>query len=251
MHGSVAAVTALQKADLLIALGTRFDDRVTGQLDTFAPQALVIHADIDPAEIGKNRVADVPIVGDVREVLRELVPAVRAEFDAGRRADLGGVVAAGRPLARHVPARLRGAAGRDARAAVRHRAARQDRRTGRDLRRRRRAAPDVGRTVHRVREAADLAQLRRSRHDGLLRAGRDGCEGRVPGHRRVVDRRRRLLPDDQPGTRHLCHRGHPDQGGRHQQRQPRHGAPVADAVLRPSATARPTSARTSTASPTS
>ena len=90
MHGSVAAVTALQKADLLIALGTRFDDRVTGRLDTFAPQASVIHADIDPAEIGKNRTADVPIVGDVREVLRELVPAVQAEFEAGRRADLAG-----------------------------------------------------------------------------------------------------------------------------------------------------------------
>jgi acetolactate synthase I/II/III large subunit len=88
MHGSVAAVTALQKADLLIALGTRFDDRVTGRLDTFAPHAAVIHADIDPAEIGKNRLADVPIVGDVREVLTELVPALQAE--AGDRADLTG-----------------------------------------------------------------------------------------------------------------------------------------------------------------
>ena len=90
MHGTVAAVTALQKADLLITLGARFDDRVTGRLDSFAPQARVIHADIDPAEIGKNRAADVPIVGDVREVLREMAPAVRAEFDAGRRADLTG-----------------------------------------------------------------------------------------------------------------------------------------------------------------
>ena len=90
MHGTVAAVTALQKADLLIALGTRFDDRVTGRLDSFAPHAAVVHADIDPAEIGKNRVADVPIVGDVGQVLRELVPAVRAEFDAGHRADLTG-----------------------------------------------------------------------------------------------------------------------------------------------------------------
>ena len=90
MHGSVAAVTALQKSDLLIALGTRFDDRVTGRLDTFAPGAAVIHADIDPAEIGKNRIADVPIVGDAREVLAELIPAVRAEFEAGHRADLTG-----------------------------------------------------------------------------------------------------------------------------------------------------------------
>jgi acetolactate synthase-1/2/3 large subunit len=90
MHGTVAAVTALQKADLLIAIGTRFDDRVTGRLDSFAPNAAVIHADIDPAEIGKNRVADVPIVGDAREVLAELAAALRAEYAAGHRSDLTG-----------------------------------------------------------------------------------------------------------------------------------------------------------------
>ncbi|HEY2578468.1 MAG TPA: acetolactate synthase large subunit [Streptosporangiaceae bacterium] len=88
MHGSVAAVGALQKSDLLIALGARFDDRVTGQLASFAPDAQVIHADIDPAEISKNRRADVPIVGDCREVIADLVAAVRAEFDQGRRPDL-------------------------------------------------------------------------------------------------------------------------------------------------------------------
>jgi acetolactate synthase-1/2/3 large subunit len=90
MHGTVAAVAALQKSDLLICLGARFDDRVTGKLSTFAPNAAVIHADIDPAEIGKNRTADVPIVGDCRETIAELVPAVQAEFDAGTRADLTG-----------------------------------------------------------------------------------------------------------------------------------------------------------------
>ncbi len=88
MHGSMVAVTALQKADLLIALGTRFDDRVTGKLDSFAPHASIIHADIDPAEIGKNRTPDVPIVGDVREVLLELIPAIKAEYDADTRADI-------------------------------------------------------------------------------------------------------------------------------------------------------------------
>ncbi|RMB58981.1 acetolactate synthase large subunit [Tessaracoccus antarcticus] len=72
MHGTVAAVGALQKADLLIAIGTRFDDRVTGKLDSFAPFAKVIHADIDPAEIGKNRAVDVPIVGDCKETMRLL-----------------------------------------------------------------------------------------------------------------------------------------------------------------------------------
>ncbi len=90
MHGCVAAVGALQKADLLIALGTRFDDRVTGKLDTFAPGALIVHADIDPAEISKNRRADVPIVGDCREVIADLVAAVRAEHEQGRRPDLTG-----------------------------------------------------------------------------------------------------------------------------------------------------------------
>ena len=72
MHGTIAAVGALQKADLLIAIGTRFDDRVTGKLDSFAPLAKVIHADIDPAEIGKNRNVDVPIVGDCKETMRLL-----------------------------------------------------------------------------------------------------------------------------------------------------------------------------------
>src|SRR3984957_644437 len=88
MHGSVAAVGALQKSDLLITLGARFDDRVTGQLASFAPDAQVIHADIDPAEISKNRRADVPIVGDCREVISDLITAIRAEHQAGRRAAL-------------------------------------------------------------------------------------------------------------------------------------------------------------------
>ncbi|HEX5924080.1 MAG TPA: acetolactate synthase large subunit, partial [Baekduia sp.] len=79
MHGKVSAVGALQKADLLVALGARFDDRVTGQLATFAPGAKIVHADIDPAEIGKNRRADVPIVGDCKEVLVDLLAAVEAE----------------------------------------------------------------------------------------------------------------------------------------------------------------------------
>ena len=78
MHGTVAAVTALQKADLLITLGARFDDRVTGKLSTFAPNAKILHADIDPAEIGKNRHADVAVVGDVRETITALIPALKA-----------------------------------------------------------------------------------------------------------------------------------------------------------------------------
>ncbi len=92
MHGTVAAVGALQKSDLIISLGARFDDRVTGNLDSFAPGAKVIHADIDPAEIGKNRVADVPIVGDAREVIADLVVALQAEQDKGTTGDYEGWV---------------------------------------------------------------------------------------------------------------------------------------------------------------
>ncbi|MGI5120493.1 acetolactate synthase large subunit [Marinactinospora thermotolerans] len=87
MHGTVAAVGALQRADLIVALGARFDDRVTGRLDSFAPDAKIVHADIDPAEISKNRHADVPIVGDCREVIADLVVAVRNDQAAGRQGD--------------------------------------------------------------------------------------------------------------------------------------------------------------------
>ena len=77
MHGTIAATGAVQRADLLVAIGARFDDRVTGKLDAFAPTARVIHIDIDPAEIGKNRQPDVPIVGDVATVLDDLIPEIQ------------------------------------------------------------------------------------------------------------------------------------------------------------------------------
>jgi len=93
MHGTVAAVAGLQKSDLIISLGARFDDRVTGQLESFAPGAKVIHADIDPAEIGKNRHADVPIVGDCREVINDLIAALTAEEEAGHTGDFEAWVA--------------------------------------------------------------------------------------------------------------------------------------------------------------
>ena len=234
MHGTVAAVTALQKADLLIALGARFDDRVTGQLDTFAPHAAVVHADIDPAEIGKNRVADVPIVGDVREVLRRARPgrAGRVRRRPPRRPHR--LVAAARPVARDLPARLRRARRRHAGPAVRDRAARR-----RSPARTRSTPPASGQ--HQM-WAAQFISLREAAAPGSTPAALGtmgyavpaamGAKVGVPGRDGVGDRRRRLLPDDQPGAGHLRHRGHPDQGRRDQQRQPRHGAAVADAVLR-------------------
>ncbi len=90
MHGTVAAVAALQHADLVVALGARFDDRVTGLLTSFAPHATVVHADIDPAEIGKNKAVDVPIVGDLKDILADLVPALEQEHAQHGKPDLEG-----------------------------------------------------------------------------------------------------------------------------------------------------------------
>ncbi|MEO6120921.1 MAG: acetolactate synthase large subunit [Acidimicrobiales bacterium] len=87
MHGNYTAVTSLQRADLLITLGARFDDRVTGSVPHFAPHAKIIHADIDPAELGKVRRPDVPIVGDCRLVIEELVEVIRAAGGAAGQPD--------------------------------------------------------------------------------------------------------------------------------------------------------------------
>ena len=90
MHGNATAVTAMQRSDLLIALGARFDDRITGKVDSFAPEAKVIHVDIDPAEQGKVRRPDVPIVGDCKHVIGEIVRAIRDLLGGGAtQADTG------------------------------------------------------------------------------------------------------------------------------------------------------------------
>ena len=81
MHGHYTAVTALQRSDLLISLGARFDDRVTGKISAFAPEAKVIHVDIDPAELGKVRIPDVGIAGDCRQVIEEMLLAMDARGD--------------------------------------------------------------------------------------------------------------------------------------------------------------------------
>ncbi|HWI30957.1 MAG TPA: biosynthetic-type acetolactate synthase large subunit, partial [Microbacterium sp.] len=90
MHGTVPAVLALQEADLLVSLGARFDDRVTGKAALFAPKAKVVHVDIDPAEISKIRTADVPIVGDLKDVLVDLEIAFRSQIE-GAKPESGGV----------------------------------------------------------------------------------------------------------------------------------------------------------------
>ncbi len=189
MHGTVAAVAALQKSDLLISLGARFDDRVTGQLASFAPLAKIIHADIDPAEISKNRAADVPIVGDCREVIADLISTLQKQASedglegdyAAWKAQMLGIKAK-YPVGYDKPEQ-------GARTADRHRAHQRDRRSRGDLHRRRRPAPDVGGALRRLRASAPVAQLRWRRHDGLRRSGRDGRPGRPPRHGRLGHRR--------------------------------------------------------------
>ncbi len=83
MHGNYTAITAMQRSDLLIAVGARFDDRVTGDTSTFAPEARIVHVDVDPAEIGKVRAVDVPIVGDAKAVLAQLLQTMRKALGDG------------------------------------------------------------------------------------------------------------------------------------------------------------------------
>ena len=191
MHGTAAAVTAMQRSDLLIALGARFDDRITGKVDSFAPDAKVIHVDIDPAEQGKVRRPDVPIVGDCRHVTSEIVRAIKDLLAGG--ATPGGHVGVAQPdlrLARAVPARLRAERARArAQAAVLPREAARRRPGGHHPHLGCRPAPDVGVAVLEVHRALHLGQLRRARHDGVLDPRRDRRQGRSPRPHGVGDRR--------------------------------------------------------------
>ena len=150
MHGSYAANMGMSNTDLLIALGVRFDDRVTGRLSAFAPHAKVIHVDIDPAEIGKNRAPDLPIVGDVKRVLQKLNKVLQelaphhSERNAKDRAAWWQQIRewkAEHPLTPEVSTDRNQAATRDARN-------RSSVRRPRYRRLRRRPAPNVGRAIH-------------------------------------------------------------------------------------------------------
>jgi acetolactate synthase-1/2/3 large subunit len=170
MHGNYTAVTSMQKADLLIALGARFDDRVTGKVGAFAPDAKIIHVDVDPAERG----------GDPRALERGGLAAPRA--------------ADGRPADDRAPRRpreprqtagaskpLRATRGRCAQAAVRDREAAREHARRRHPRVGCRPAPDVGEPALALRASLHVGELGRARHDGLLGPGRDRRQGRLPG----------------------------------------------------------------------
>ena len=233
MHGNYTAVTAMQKADLLVALGSRFDDRVTGKLAGFAPHAKIVHVDIDPAEIGKNRAVDVPIVGDCKDVIGKLA----AEL-AKRQDEAGGVPDRGPWL--HQLAEWKETY-----------PYRYDQQPDGDLKpqycveRLNHFADDDTILVSGVGQhqmyASQYWRFERPRHwvnsGGLGTMGfavpaAMGAKVGQPEQARGRDRRRRLLPDDRAGARHERHREDPVRHGDPEQRLPGHGAPVAGAVLR-------------------
>ncbi len=231
MHGTVAAVGALQRADLIVALGARFDDRVTGKLDSFAPDALIVHADIDPAEISKNRRADVPIVGDCKEVIAELITTVSTEHQHGRKGDYSQWWAQLDHLRQTYP--LGYDEEEDGSLAPQYVIERIGKLVGPD------GVYLAGVGQHQM-WAAQFIGYEKPRTwinsggagtMGFAVPAAMGAKVGLPRGRGLGDRRRRLLPDDQPGAGHLRDRGHPGQDRDHQQRQPRHGPPVADPVL--------------------
>ena len=203
MHGTKWSNIAMNTCDVLVAIGARFDDRVTGKLSAFAPGATVVHLDIDPAEISKLRDADIPVVGPAaRRRVGELADEVGKHRDAEGAPAPEAWLAQDRGLARRVPAPLRhergvaqAAAGRRDAAGAHRRTTDVDRHDGR------RPAPDVGDAVRPLRAAAQLHHLGRARDDGLRDSRRDRRQGGAPRGDRGLRRRRRLLPDDRPGAR--------------------------------------------------
>ena len=196
MHGSYAANMGMTHCDLLIALGVRFDDRVTGRLIAFAPHAKVIHVDIDPAEIGKNRAADIPIVGDVKRVLGKLKEPCRVEArdgarhrraagPGGSRSDMEGASIRWRPPSPRAEIKPQ------------HLMAEIDRLSGGEAI----VATDVGQhqmwaaQFIRFNEPRPVAHLRRPRFHGIRTACCDRRAVRRPGQAGLRHRGRRRLPD--------------------------------------------------------
>ena len=217
MHGTVAAVGALQRdrpADLARRPVRRPGDRPAVLVRPAREGRPRRHRPGRDLQEPHRRRAD---RGRLQGGHHRADRGTQAASTAGRRPGLQRLAHPARRRPGQVPARLRRAGRRQPLPAVRDPADRRDRRAGRDLRRRCRPAPDVGRAVRPLRAARALAQLRRPRHDGLRRAGRDGGQGRRRRQDGLGDRRRRLLPDDQPGAGHLRAQRHPDQGRGDQQ----------------------------------
>ena len=189
MHGNYTAITAMQKADLLIALGARFDDRVTGKVGAFAPDAKIIHVDVDPAELGKVRRPDVPIVGDCRNVIESITAAVEADQAKREWPDLSDWRATVKGWQVEHPLQYDQPEGGPLKPQYVIEKLRESRAGRHDPRLRCGAAPDVGEPALALRVPVHVGQLGWSRHHGLLGAGGDRRQGRVPGEDRVGRRR--------------------------------------------------------------
>ena len=229
MHGTRAANYAMDEADLIVAIGARFDDRITGKLSEFAPRAKFIHIDIDPAEISKNVPAHIPIVGDAKQILPKLTAEYRAlETDDSR---LDGWWDRIRGWQEKHPLRYDDSEDSEIKPQRMVEAMWEATERQRDHHLRRRPAPDVGGAVLPLPPAAPVDQLGRPRDDGLRPAVGARREGRVPRRHGRLPGRRRLADHELPGARHLRHREHPGEGVPDEQRLPRHGPPVAGALL--------------------
>ncbi len=236
MHGTRTANYAMDEADLICAIGARFDDRITGKLSEFAPRAKFIHIDVDPAEISKNVPAHIPIVGDAKKILPKLTREYRAlETDA---------VAARRLVAAHPAAGRRSTrcattTSEDSEIKPQCMVEAMYEATGGDAI----ITSDVGQ--HQM-WAAQYYHVQASRATGSTPAASarwaSGCRRRWARRSPAPTRPVVCLAGDgslhmnMPGAGHLRHRGHPGQGVHHEQRLPRHGPPVAGAVLGRAAT---------------
>ena len=229
MHGTRTANYAMDEADLIVAVGARFDDRITGKLAEFAPRAKFVHIDVDPAEISKNVPAHIPIVGDAANILPRLTVEYRAlDPDRSRLDEWWSRIRLWQE--RHP---LRYEDSDDAEIKPQYMIQALYEATGGDaiVVLGRRPAPDVDRAVLRLCGATPVDQLRRARDDGVRAAGGDGRQGRLPRSDRHLHRRGRLGPDEHAGARDLLAGGDRGQGVHHEQQLSGHGPPVAGVVL--------------------
>jgi thiamine pyrophosphate-dependent acetolactate synthase large subunit-like protein len=201
MHGTATAITAMQKSDLLIALGARFDDRVTGRVNSFAPEAKIIHVDIDPAEQGKVRKPDVPIVGDCRLVIEAMIEALRDLMQGGeKQADL-------------TPWRSRVSGWRE-----QFPLAYEPSEPGEALKpqfclEKLRDAPDVVQPILEFQRAIHVGELGRLGHHGLFHSCSNRRKSWPARQNGVGNRRRRLFPNDRARVGDRISRANPHQGG--------------------------------------
>ncbi len=229
MHGTRTANYAMDNADLIVAIGARFDDRITGKLSEFAPRAKFIHVDVDPAEISKNVPAHIPIVGDAKHVIPALTREYRAlQTDSGR---LEGWWKQIRAWQKEYP--LSYEQGEDGEIKPQFMVEAMYRATGGEAI----VTSDVGQ--HQMWAAqyygfdrpAPLDQLRRAGDDGLRPAGGDWRQGRLPRRCGGLPGRGRQPGDELPGAGHRRPPEDPDQGLPDEQRLHGHGPPVAGALL--------------------